>query len=72
MNALDPQSSDLAVLHYGDGDFRVVRPGRYVLCAVSGVKIPIEALRYWNASRQEAYAGPKEALERYRQVGIDR
>ncbi len=71
MNAFDPQSSDLAVLQYGDGDFRVVRPGRYVLCAVSGAKIPIEALRYWNADRQEAYAGPKEALERYRTVGIN-
>jgi hypothetical protein len=69
MNALDPQSSDLAVLQYGEGDFRVVRPGRYVLCAVSGVHIPLEALRYWNASLQEAYAGPTEALKRYKDVG---
>ncbi|MCA6332292.1 MAG: DUF2093 domain-containing protein, partial [Phenylobacterium sp.] len=43
---------DLAVLHYGDGDFTVVRPGRFVLCAVSGVKIPLEALRYWSAVQQ--------------------
>lgn len=69
MNAFDPQSSDLAVLQYEDGDFRVVRPGRYVLCAVSGVKIPLEALRYWNATLQEAYAGPAEALTRYKEVG---
>jgi hypothetical protein len=69
MNALDPKSNDLAVLQYGDGDFRVVRPGRYVLCAVSGVKIPLDALRYWNASLQEAYAGPKEALQRYKEAG---
>jgi hypothetical protein len=69
MNALDPQSSDLAVLQYGDGDFRVVRPGRYVLCAVSGAKIPLEALRYWNATLQEAYATPAEALQRYKDVG---
>ena len=67
MNALDPQSSDLAVLQYGDGDFRVVRPGRYVVCAVSGAKIPLEALRYWNASLQEAYAGPAESLTRWRE-----
>ena len=71
MNALDPSSSDLAVLRYGDGDFEVVRPGRFVLCAVSGVKIPLEALRYWNPERQEAYASPKEALARYREIGIE-
>lgn len=57
---------DLAVLHYGDGDFTVVRPGRFVLCAVSGVRIPLEALRYWSAVQQEAYAGPAEALARWR------
>jgi hypothetical protein len=70
MNALDPSSSDLAVLLYGDCDFRVVQPGRYVLCAVSSAKIPLEGLRYWNADRQEAYASAKEALVRYREVGI--
>ena len=68
MNAFDPGLSDLAQLEYGDADFRVIRPGRYVLCAVSGAKVPIEALRYWNAELQEAYAGPKEALERFKQL----
>jgi hypothetical protein len=57
---------ELAVLHFGDGDFTVVRPGRFVLCAVSGVKIPLEALRYWSAAQQEAYAGPAESLARWR------
>jgi hypothetical protein len=71
MNAFDPSLGDLAILQYGDGEFRVIKPGRYVLCAVSGVKIPLEALRYWNAARQEAYAGPTEALARYREVGIE-
>lgn len=66
MNALDPNASDIATLRFGDGEFSVVRPGRFVLCAVSGMKIPLEALRYWNPQTQEAYAGPKEALERYR------
>ena len=67
MNAFDP-TLDLAELRYGDAEFRVVRPGRYVLCAVSGVKIPLEALRYWNPTLQEAYAGPKEALQRFREL----
>ena len=46
MNALDRDLSDIAVLHYGDGEFAVIKPGRYVVCAVSGKKIPVEALRY--------------------------
>ena len=65
MNALDPTSSDLARLHYGDGDFAVMKPGRYVLCAVTGQRIPLEQLRYWSAPLQEAYAGPTEALKRW-------
>jgi hypothetical protein len=67
MNAFDPNASDIAELRYGDGEFRVIRPGRYVLCAVSGKKIPLEALKYWDPEHQEAYAGPKEALARFRE-----
>jgi len=67
MNAPDKTAGpDLALINYRDGDFTVVRPGRYVLCAVSGVRIPLEALRYWSAVQQEAYAGPAEALARWR------
>jgi hypothetical protein len=69
MNAHDRDlansAADLAVLHYGDGEFVVLKPGRYVVCAVSGVKIPLEALRYWSAPLQEAYAGPAESLARW-------
>ncbi|HMO43663.1 MAG TPA: DUF2093 domain-containing protein, partial [Phenylobacterium sp.] len=58
MNAHDRdltgRPADLAVLHYGDGEFVVLKPGRYVVCAVSGVRIPIEALRYWSPALQEA------------------
>jgi hypothetical protein len=68
MNALDRDMSDLAVLHYGDGEFAVIKPGRFVTCAVTGKRIPVEALRYWNPELQEAYAGPEEALERWKQL----
>lgn len=68
MNALDRDMSDLAVLHYGDGEFAVIKPGRYVVCAVTGKRIPVEALRYWNPELQEAYAGPEEALARWKQL----
>ncbi|WP_293679783.1 DUF2093 domain-containing protein [uncultured Phenylobacterium sp.] len=68
MNAHDRTLGDLAKLHYGDGEYAVLRPGRYVLCAVSGQKIPLEQLRYWSAELQEAYAGPREALERWQET----
>jgi hypothetical protein len=69
MNAIDrDMSRDLAVLHYGDGEYAVMKHGRHVICAVSGVKIPLEALRYWNATTQEAYAGPAEALQRWKDL----
>ena len=70
MNAHDPEfaGADLAKLHYGDGDFAVLKPGRFVVCAVSGKKIPLEALRYWSPEHQEAYAGPAEALQRWKEL----
>jgi hypothetical protein len=61
-------ANDLAKLHYGDGDYAVLRPGRYVVCAVSGQKIPLEQLRYWSAELQEAYASPGEALKRWQET----
>ncbi|MFL1876492.1 DUF2093 domain-containing protein [Hansschlegelia beijingensis] len=59
-----PSSSDEAEVRYLDADFRVMRPGAFVRCAVTGVAIPLEELRYWSVERQEAYAGPQEALSR--------
>ena len=57
-----PVSPSPATLHYGDGEFAVLRPGAYVTCAVSGVPIPLAALRYWSVERQEAYTGPLEFM----------
>ena len=70
MNAHDPAfgKSELAQLHYGDGEFVILRPGKYVLCAVTAVKIPLQALRYWNPTLQEAYAGPDIALKRWQEL----
>jgi hypothetical protein len=70
MNAHDRDfaGNDLAKLHFGDGEFAVLKPGRYVLCAVTGVKVPLDQLRYWSVSLQEAYAGPGEALQRWRET----
>lgn len=57
-----------ATLHYGDGEYAVLRPGRFVTCAVSGKVVPLEVLRYWSVTLQEAYAGPDEAFQRLGQV----
>lgn len=62
--AKTPRNEPMATLHYGDGEYAVLRPGRFVRCAVSGKPIPLEVLRYWSAERQEAYASPVEFMER--------
>jgi hypothetical protein len=62
MNAKDIAAGQEAQLHYGQGEFVVLRPGRFVVCAQSGQRIPIDTLRYWSHERQEAYAGAPEAV----------
>ncbi|MBO9582253.1 MAG: DUF2093 domain-containing protein [Sphingobium sp.] len=58
-----PDLPGLAVLRYRAADYEVVRPGRFVLCAVSGVEIPLSELAYWSAARQEAYRSAIEATK---------
>lgn len=53
-----------AMLFYQANGFRVLSPGNHVVCAVSGDRIMLEALRYWSAERQEAYASPEFATRR--------
>ncbi|MDB5695296.1 MAG: hypothetical protein JWN21_839, partial [Sphingomonas bacterium] len=45
-----------ARLHYSANGFRVLSPGDHVVCGVSGARIPLDSLRYWNVARQQAYA----------------
>ena len=68
MNVHDRNFDGPAVLHYGTPDYTVLRPGRYVLCAVTGRQVPLEQLRYWSSELQEAYAGPEEAMMRWKAV----
>ena len=58
------RDAEPATVHFADGEFAVLKRGRFVSCAVSGKPIPLEILRYWSAERQEAYFGPGEALQR--------
>ena len=52
-----------ARLQYGPNGFRVLTPGDHVVCAVSGARIPLDGLRYWDVARQEAYATAAIASE---------
>jgi hypothetical protein len=54
-----------AEIKYLDGDFRVVKPGAFVRCAVTGAAIPLEELKYWSVARQEAYASPEAVAQRF-------
>ena len=64
MNKNSSPSNGEAKLQYGPSGFRVLRPGNYVICAVSGVPIPVDDLCYWSVEYQEAYASAKIATER--------
>ena len=51
-----------ARLHYMANGFRVLVAGDHVLCAMSGEKIALDALRYWSVARQEAYASAEISM----------
>lgn len=56
-------SSDRAArLHYMANGFRVLADGDHVACAVTGERIPLEALRYWSVAAQQPYASAAVAL----------
>jgi len=70
MNRMDKQGrGGEARLRYLDGDFQVVMPGAFVRCAVTGVEIPLDELRYWSVKRQEAYADAAVAERRFAETG---
>jgi len=58
-----------AVLDYQDGEYLVIKAGSFVTCAVTGMRIPLESLRYWSAELQEAYATAGIALKRFQESG---
>lgn len=59
-----------ARIEYLDADFRILAPGSFVRCAVTGDPIPMEELRYWSVDRQEAYSTPEAALKRLMDLGL--
>ena len=51
----------LAKLKFFPNNFEILEEGDHVICAVSGKKIPIENLNYWNVDDQEPYYSYIEA-----------
>ena len=51
----------LAKLKYLPNNFDIIEEGDHVICAISGKKIPLEDLTYWNVEEQEAYFSYIEA-----------
>ena len=62
-----PTPQGEARIEYGDGDYRIIQPGSFVRCAVTGEPIPIEELRYWSVDLQEAYSSTDAVLTRLKQ-----
>ena len=51
----------LAKLKYLPNNFVIIDEGDYVVCAISGKKISLDQLNYWNVELQEAYYSYEEA-----------
>ena len=51
----------LATIKYLPNSFEIIEDGDHVICAVSGKKIYLDKLTYWNVELQEAYFSYVEA-----------
>jgi len=54
----------LAKLKYLPNNFQIIEEGDHVICAVSGKKINLEKLTYWNVDLQEPYFSHVEASQK--------
>lgn len=57
-----------AKLIYKHNNFEVIEEGDHVVCAISGKKILLQNLNYWNVDLQEPYYSSIEATERYKKL----
>jgi hypothetical protein len=64
MNRFESGGSGEARVRYLDADFQVLSVGSFVVCAVTGARIPLDELKYWSVDRQEAYADVHASLAR--------
>ena len=45
----------LAKIKYLPNNFEIIEEGDHVICEISGKKISLDQLNYWNVDLQEAY-----------------
>ena len=57
-------SKKLAKLKYFPNNFEIIEQGDHVICAISGKKIPLGSLNYWNVELQEPYYSYLEASQK--------
>jgi hypothetical protein len=65
-------SGRAARVHYLPGTLRLLSDGDHVICAVTGVRIPLAELRYWSVARQEPYFDAAASLEAERRAPTPR
>ena len=51
----------LAKIKYLPNNFEVIQDGDHVICSITGKKISLKNLTYWNVEEQEAYFSYVEA-----------
>ena len=54
----------LAKIKYLPNNFEILEEGDHVICAISGKKISLDQLNYWNVDLQEAYYSYIEASKK--------
>jgi hypothetical protein len=54
----------LARIKYLPNNFEILEQGDHVICAISGKKIFLDKLNYWNVEMQEPYFSYKEACQK--------
>ena len=54
----------LAKIKYLPNNFEIIEEGDHVICAISGKKISLDQLNYWNVDLQEAYYSYVEASKK--------
>ena len=54
----------LAKIKYLPNNYEIIENGDYVVCSISGKKIPLEKLNYWNVELQEPYYSYLEASQK--------
>ncbi|NJC34547.1 hypothetical protein GGR88_002061 [Sphingomonas jejuensis] len=52
-----------ARLAYLPNGFRVISPGSHIVCARTGMPVPLDRLRYWSVERQEGYGSAEAAVD---------